>query len=83
MKGKATIIVAVLEAAVLLTMKLMDWKEAKAHKPAASKARRAGKHRVVNPDRPEYDDQPSRGDRSAAYLPASSGPADQKIHKED
>lgn len=81
MKHKLTIIIAVLEATVLLVMKLMDWKESKTHKPAAGRARRAGGHRVVNTDRQEYDGRPSRGDTNAAYLPASSGSADEKIHE--
>lgn len=83
MRGKVTIIIAVLEAVVLLVMKLCDWKESKVQKPMASKARTAAGKRVVNPAPPEYDDQPSQGDRSAAYFPTSSGPADEEIHKED
>lgn len=83
MSKKLTIIIAVLEAVVLLTMKLMDWKESKSQKPAASKARRAGGKRVVNPSSPEYDGELSRGDQNAAYLPAGSGATDEKIHEKE
>jgi hypothetical protein len=79
---KTTIIIAVLEAAVLLVMKLMDWKESKTQKPAAGKARQAAGHRVVKPSPREYDGEPPEGDSSAINFLASGGPADEKIHKE-
>ena len=84
MKHKLTLIIAVLEAVVLLTMKLMDWKEAKNEKPAAGKVRRANGHRVVNPSPREYDREPSQGEREhAAYLPASISAADETVHEEE
>lgn len=81
MKHKATIIIAVLEALVLLTMKLMDWKESKSQKPAAGKARKAGKHRVVQPGSREYDERSTRGDLDATYLLAGSSAPDEEIHE--
>jgi len=80
-KHKLTIIIAVLEAVVLLTMKLMDWKESKDQKPASGKARRAGGHRVVNPAPQDYNDRPPEGDDSAVNILAGSGAADEDVHK--
>jgi len=82
-KHKLTIIIAVLEAVVLLTMKLMDWKESKDQKPAAGKAQRAGGHRVVNPAPPGYNDRPPEGDSSAIDILAGSSAADEKVHEEE
>jgi len=78
---KLTIIIAVLEATVLLTMKLMDWKESKSEKPAAGKAPRAAGHRVVNPAAKEYYGEEPQGEKNAAYLPAGSSAPDEKVHK--
>jgi len=84
MRGKLTIILAVLEAAVLLVMKACDWKESKNQRPTAGKARSAKGHRVVNPGQAEYDEGLTPGDKTnAAYLPASGSTADEKIHPED
>jgi len=83
MRGKVTIIIAVLEAVVLLVMKLMDWKESNNQKPASGKARRAGGRRVVNPSPPDYNNEPHEGDQNAAYFPAGSSAADEEIHEED
>jgi len=83
MKHKLTIITAVLEAIVLLTMKLMDWKEGGSKKPAASKASAVRGHRVVNLATSEYIDGSPKGESSAAYVLAGSGPADEKIHKKE
>ena len=83
MRGKVTIIIAVLEAIVLLTIKLCDWKESKAQKPMSGKARRAAGRRVVNPAQPEYDTESPRGDNNAAYLSAGGSAADKTIHEEE
>lgn len=83
MRGKLTIVIAVLEAVVLLVMKLCDWKESKKQKPTAGKARTVDGHRVVNPAPTEYDDEPSRGEINAAYLPASGSSADKTLHQKD
>lgn len=83
MKGKVTIILAVLEAAVLLVMKAIDWKESKTYKPAAGNARRAAGRRVVKPGSPDYNDRPPEGDKNAAYLPASSSTTDEEIHEKE
>ena len=82
MRGKLTIMIAVLEAAVLLTMKLMDWKETKSQKPAAGKAHRAGGRRVVTPAPQDYNDRPPEGERSAVNILASGQTADEKIYEE-
>jgi len=84
MRGKLTIILAVLEATVLLVMKACDWKESKNQRPTAGKVKKAGGHRVVNPCPPEYDEDFTPGDvHDAAYLPAGGSAADEKIHPED
>ncbi len=83
MTKKVTIIIAVLEAVVLLVMKLMDWKESKTQRPAAGKAHRASGRRVVNPSSPAYDEEHPRGDQNAAYLPAGSSATDEKIHEKE
>jgi hypothetical protein len=80
---KATIIIAVLEAMVLLVMKLMDWKESKSQKPAAGKARKVGGRRVVNPSPQSYNARPPEGDSSAINFLAGSSATDEKIHEED
>ena len=83
MKHKLTIIIAVLEATVLLVMKLMDWKESKTQKPASGKARRAAGHRVVNPAPQDYNDGSPGGDQRAIDILAGSSATDEKIHKEE
>jgi hypothetical protein len=80
---KSTIIIAVIEATVLLVMKLMDWKESKAQKPTAGKAHRVRGRRVVNPCPAEYDGRPPEGESSAINILAGSSAADEKIHEED
>ena len=80
---KATIIIAVIEAVVLLAMKLMDWKESKTQKPAAGKAQRAAGHRVVKPAPPAYDGESPEGDSSAINILASGSAADEKIHEKE
>ena len=80
---KATIIIAVLEAIVLLVLKLVDWKEAKDQKPASAKARRAGGHRVVNPAPEEYNGNPPEGDDSAINILAGSSTSDKNIHEKE
>lgn len=83
MKHRLTILIAVLEAAVLLVMKFVDWRETKTQKPAAGKAATVAGHRVVKPDQPEYYEGFTRGDKNAAYLPAGIGAADEEIHEKD
>jgi len=83
MKHKLTIIIAVMEALGLLTMKLMDWRESKDQKPAAGKAHRAGGRRVVNPSPPEYNDRSPEGERSAINILAGSSAADEEIYEEE
>jgi len=80
---KTTIIIAVLEAVVLLVMKLMDWKESNNQKPAAGKARRAGGRRVVNPAPQDYNGESPRGDQRAIDILAGSSATDEKVHEED
>jgi len=82
-KHKLTIIVAVMEAVVLLTMKLMDWKEAKTEKPAASKARTVKGRRVVKLSPQEYHGEPPTGENSAVNLLAGSSASDKNVHKEE
>ena len=84
MRGKLTIILAVIEATVLLVMKACDWKDSKNQRPTAGKLQRAAGHRVVNPCPSEYDEELTPGDpKNAAYLPASGSTADEKIHEKD
>jgi len=80
MKGKTTLIIAVLEALVLLTIKLSDWAEARKNKPRAATVRRANKHRVVQPGSAEYDGESPEETTNAAYLPASGSTTDEKIY---
>ena len=80
---KSTIILAVIEATVLLIMKMMDWKESKTQKPAAAKARQAGGHRVVNPSPQDYTDRPPTGDPDATNILAGSSASDEEIHKKE
>lgn len=83
MSKRLTLVIALVEATVLLVMKYASWYQGKQQKPAASKAYRAAGHRVVKPSPPAYNDALPQGETDAAYLPTSSGPADKKIHKED
>jgi len=83
MKHKLTIIIAVLEAIVLLTMKLMDWKEAVNEKPASGKAKTVAGHRVVNPAPEEYNGNPPEGDDSAINILAGSSTSDKNIHEKE
>ena len=83
MRGRLTIIIAVLEATVLLVMKLVDWRESKTKKPIASKVRTVKGHQVVNLDPGEYDGDKPQGETNAAYLPASGSSADEKIHEKE
>ena len=78
---KSTIIMAVIEATVLLIMKLMDWKETKTQKPAAAKARQAAGHRVVNPAPQDYNERPPTGDPDAANILAGESAPDEEVHK--
>ena len=80
---RTTIILAVIEAAVLLVMKACDWKESRTQKPASSKVRQAGGRRVVNPSPPAYDGESPEGEISAINILASSSTADEKIHEEE
>ena len=80
MSKKVTLVIAVLEAAVLLVMKASQWQQNKRNKPNAAKAHSVGGKRVVQPSSPRYDER-SRGDKNAAYFPASGGAADEKIHE--
>lgn len=82
MSKKLTLIVVVLEAIAMITMKYCSFIQGKQQKPAASKAYKAAGHRVVKPPQSEYDEQLSRGDTSdAVNLPASGSTADEKIHE--
>ena len=83
MKGKLTIIIAVLEAVSLLTMRLVDWRESKMEKPTAGKARTARGHRVVNPSSPEYTGESPEGENRAINFLASGDAADEEIYKEN
>lgn len=71
-----------LEAAVLLTMKLMDWQETKSQKPAAAKARKANGRRVVNPSPQDYNNEPPEGDSSAVNILAGRDAPDEVVHEE-
>lgn len=82
-KGKLTIIIAILEALSLITMRLVDWKESKDEKPAAGKARTAKGHRVVNPSTPEYTGGSPEGEKRAINILASGNAADEKIHEKE
>ena len=81
MSKKLTLTVAILEALVLLVMKVSQRHQNKQNKPVAGEARKAAGRRVVNPSPPRYDDDLPPGDKNAAYLPASGSAADEKIHE--
>jgi hypothetical protein len=78
---KSTIIISVLEAIVILVIKLIDWKESRQHKPAAGRVRSIKGKPVVRSEESEYYKTTPDGDENAADLLAGPSAADEKIQK--
>ena len=78
---KITIILALIEATAVLVMKAMSYVQNK-KSSRASKAYAVHGKRVVQPSPARYHGQSPDGENDAAYLPAGSSAADEKVHEE-
>jgi hypothetical protein len=76
------LLIAVLEATVLLVMRFASWHESKRHVSRGNRAREVAGHRVVKPAPKEYNtDDPEGETNHAAYLSAGSSAVDEDVHE--